>query len=514
MQTAPAEIFSENESLQNENASLRALLEQKTSLCAYYEEDIARLTSNLAKLQRQQFGVKSERWESEEQVLLFNEVEESAAAPATPHDTAVEVKPFTRKRGKRKPLSKDLPREVVVLDILEAEKIADDGTTLMCIGREVSEKLVFEPAKTKVIETHRLKYAHRDWEEAGVKIAALPASIIPKSIVTPSLLAQIVTAKYADALPLYRQEQIFNRLDIELPRSTMARWVVQAAKVCQPLWNVLEEKLLCSSYVSCDETPVQVLKEKDRRAQSKSWMWVRTTPSAPQKIILFDYDPHRSAEVAKKLWADYEGYFQCDGYQAYNGVERENTKLTRLGCAMHARRKFFDAQDAASKGKALANEGLLFFQKLYAIEDEAKPLTWDERFALRGERAAPLWEEIKLWATTQTLKVPPKSKVGQAFAYLLSEYQRLTAYLAHGMLEIDNGFAERAIKYFAIGRKNWLFADSEHGAHASSLFYSFVVTARTNGVNPYDALNKIFDEIPRASSIEDYERIAQYLLVP
>ena len=241
----------EIETAEQQLINLRAALVEKQSLCEFYQQDVARLHDIIAKLKRMHFGPRAERWESDEQILLFNEVESEARSPKTPEDDSVKVNPFVRKRGKRKPLSKDLPREVVVIDLAADEKVASDGSTLACIGREVSEKLVYEPAKTKVIETHRLKYAHKDWEEEGVKIAPLPPSILPKSIATSSLLAQIVTAKFADGLPLYRQEQIFNRLDIALPRSTMARWIVQAAEKCQAIWNVLEERLFAS--------PVRVL---------------------------------------------------------------------------------------------------------------------------------------------------------------------------------------------------------------------------------------------------------------
>ena len=161
------------------------------------------------------------------------------------------------------------------------------------------------------------------------------------------MLSHIVTAKYADGLPLYRQEEQFARLGVDIPRSTMARWIVQASERCEGIWNALEERLLCEPYVSCDETPVQVLKEKGRAAESKSWMWVRATPGAKKRIVLFDYDPSRSGETAKKLFSGYRGYFQVDGYAAYNALET-NPKLVRIGCNMHGRRKFFDASDGAT----------------------------------------------------------------------------------------------------------------------------------------------------------------------
>jgi hypothetical protein len=346
-----------------------------------------------------------------------------------------------------------------------------------------------------------------------VKVAPAVPSIIPKGIATASLLAHIVTAKFVDGLPLYRQENQFERLGINIPRSTMGRWIVKAAATCQGIWNALEERLLSSFYTSCDETTVQVLKEKDRAAELKSWMWVRATPADEKKVVLFDYDPSRGGDVVKRLLSAYEGYLQVDGYCAYNSFFKENTFATRLGCNMHSRRKYFDAAEAgAKKGQSLAEEGLRFYKALYAIEERAKGLFPHERFWLRKAEALPIWETMKAWAERHQGSVPPKSKVGQAFHYFISEYEYLRSYLYDGRLEMDNGFAERAITNFAVGRKNWLFSDTVAGAQASALFYSFVVTAKINGVDPYRALLRIFDEVPTASTADDYEHLAGILL--
>jgi len=198
-------------------------------------------------------------------------------------------------------------------------------------------------------------------------MAPLPPSILPKSIATSSLIAHIITNKYADGLPLYRQEEIFARQGIEIPRNTMARWIVQTSQACVGVWNALEERLLASPYVSCDETRTQVLKEDGKAAKSQSWMWVRATPSDKQKIVFFDYDQSRSQKVAKKLFTDYEGYLQVDGYGAYNALEK-NKRIIRVGCNMHGRRRFFDAAEGSVKGQGLANEGLRFYKMIYDIE--------------------------------------------------------------------------------------------------------------------------------------------------
>lgn len=507
-------LFNEQIALQIENEGLKKLIAKKEEKLAEYESETDRLLEMIRELKRQRFGPRKERWESEEQACLFNEaeIESKKSEAGDESEEIIEVKGHTRKRGKRRPLPKELPREVVVLDLPEQEKFSEDGTPLRVVGKEVSEKLFYEPAQIKVIEYHRLRYGV-DGGDTG-KIAAPVPSLIPKGIATPSLLSQIVTSKYVDGLPLYRQEKIFERLNIDLSRCTMGRWVIQAAEACQPVWNILEERLMLSPYVSCDETWTQVLKEKGRRAENQSWMWVRATPSALQKIVLFDYDPHRSGEVAKRLFAEYKGTLQVDGYSAYNILEKQED-LTRIGCNMHGRRKFYTAwKTGAKNGQSLSAEALRFYKKLYALEEKAreKNLTFSERHSLRQKESLPLWAEFKTWAEKNNSKVPPKSKLGEALHYFIGEYEYLIGYLKDGSFEMDNGFVERAIKYFAIGRNNWLFSDTEDGAKASSLLYSLAVTAYLNGVNPYQAFKVLFTELPKSKILEDYERLADFIL--
>ena len=452
------------ENLRNEIESLKAQLSKHKDREAHYDSEIEILKDIIISFKRRAFAPKKERWESQEQLVLqFNEAEvEANKQEAEDNSPEVEVSSFTRKRGKRKVLPEHLPREIVTIELPENERFTDDGQPLKVIGKEVSEKLFYEPSKMKVIQYHRLRYGVDSGDP--VKTAPPVPSIIPKGIVTPSLLAHIVTQKYADGLPLYRQEEIWSRQHVDMSRSSMGRWIVQSAQACVPVWNVLEDWLLMENYVSCDETHTQVLKEKGRSAESKSWMWVRATPGRKNPIVLFDYDPHRSGEVAKRLFADYRGYLQTDGYGAYNPVEKQDGVI-RIGCNMHGRRGFFEANEGAREGRGLAAEGLKYYQLLYAIEEKAKTkgLSVIERHDLRKTEAAPILDEMKAWAIKGADQVPPKSKIGQAFGYFLNEYERLRGYLLDGSIEIDNGFAERAIRKFAIGRNNWLFSDTEAG---------------------------------------------------
>lgn len=243
---------------------------------------------------------------------------------------------------------------------------------------------------------------------------------------------------------------------------------------------------------------------------------MRSNPSSERKIILYNYDPHRTKEVAKNLFSDFEGTLQVDGFASYDCLE-ERPKLIRLGCNMHGRRKFFEAKTCGSqKGHSLAEQALKYYAQIYKVEALAreKELNFDQRYELRQRSAVPIWDEFKNWAEQKARGTPLKSKIGQAFGYFLREYEYLTGYLRDGKYEPDNGYVERAIKYFAMGRKAWLFAGSETGAEASELFYSIIITARLNGVNPYRLLVRLFKEIPLCQSLEDYERIAEFIVNP
>lgn len=506
-------FFSEEEDfanqLQSAQAKALALSEENKDLRLTVEW----LTEQLNSLKRGQYGSKSERWETEEQMLLFNEAELESRNPDQDKDDddEIEVKGHKKKRGHRRPLPENLPREVVKVELPEAEQKAEDGSQLKVIGWEISEKLKYEPAKVSVIEYHRAKYGVDSGDY--IKTAPPVPSIIPKGIATPELLAAIIVGKYADGLPLYRMEAMFGRHDIDLSRGTMARWVMQTANALKPVWNVLADRLLESFYVACDETNVQVLKENGRKAETKSWMWVRSTPGDEKKIILFDYSVSRGSDVAKELFADYKGFLQSDGLASYNCLESED--VIRLGCNMHGRRRFESAaKDGAQSGKDLASVGMINYQKIYDLEEELKGKPPDEKKRVRDEIARPIFEEMKSWAEKHRKKVPDKSKIGQAFKYFIDEYEYLIGYLKDGRLNPDNGFTERAIRKFAIGRNNWMFSETTDGADASALLYSVVVSAKVNGVNPYRALVKILTEIPMAKTIEDYERLADLILTP
>lgn len=499
--TPVLDILSENNDLKKENTFLKNQIEF--------------LTEQNRALKRDRFGAKKEAYETPEQGILgktFNEAEEEVLKEQK-EAGLVNVEAHTKRaRGHRKALPERLTRIVEVIELPELERKDAQGNALVEIGREVSEKLKFEPAKISVITIERVKYGYKDGE--CVKTTPHAPDLFPRSIATPELVASVIVSKYADGLPLYRQEDAFKRLDIEISRQTLARWLVGVGKHFIPVWNCLKDDALDSGYVQADETVLQVLKEKGRRAESKSWMWAIGVPRAIRQIVLFEYDPHRTQAVARRLLSEAQGYVQTDGLGSYKILEHQ-PGVTRIGCNMHGRRRFERAFKTGShKTRPLSEKGLQYYRKLYKIEAKIKALTPDQKQKIRQQEAVPLWASFKEWVQSIQEKVPPKSDLGGAIHYFLSEYDLLTGYLKDSRLEMDNGFIERAIRKFAIGRNNWLFSDTEAGAESSAVLYSLVVTAKINGVNPYKALLQGIKWLATAKTIEDYQKITELFLEP
>lgn len=470
------------------------------------EIDILKEALRLARAQR--FAAHSEKLPST-QSELFNEVEVLAAKEIVEEQDSIEVPAHIRKRGKRLPLPDHLPREEVVIDLSDAEKIcAKDGATLEEIGSEVSEQLDIIPTQIKVIRTIRKKYICPCCEDgANIKTAPLPESILPKSNATAGLLAYIATSKYVDALPMYRLEQIFKRYGVDIPRNTMCRWMVELTDKLTPLYNLMEEDLLGSDYVCCDETRVQVLKEDGKDAQDLSYMWVRTRHGPnTNPIVLFDYDPTREKEVPNRLLAEFKGYLQADGYAAYDNI-CSSPDVTRVGCMAHVRRKFFDVFKATKEKSKAAQHVLQLIKNLYKIEKEIEDKTRDERKQTRLEKSEPVLTEIKTWLDANQNKYPPKGLMGKAITYATNQWQYVINYLKDGRIDIDNNFTENRIRPFAIGRKNWLFSDTVAGAKASAMIYSILQTARGNGLEPYAYMRQLLTELPKCQSLEQIEKL-------
>ena len=476
------------------------------------------LQEHLNLLLAKRFGPSSEKL-SADQLRLFNEAERDAeeAHAQTP---PILVAAHPRARPVRKPLPVALPRIEVIHDLSEAEKLcAEDGQVLVAIGEEVSEQIDIVPAQVRVIRHVRKKYACPQCAQ-GVKIATLPPQPIPKSLASPGLLAHVAVAKYQDALPLYRQERILERIGVELPRATLASWMMRLGQLIQPLMNLMREAVLAYDIVQMDETTVQVLNEPGKTAHSQSYLWVQRGGPPEHPLILYEYDPSRSQEVPKRLLDGYHGYLQIDGYEGYNAVCLQ-PGIKALGCWAHARRKFDEAlkaQGQAPKDKPAktgrAHQGLTYIQQLYRIEGEVKGNPAEVRYHVRQQKAKPLLDEIRLWLDAALPEIPPTSATGKALYYLHHQWQRLVRYLEDGRLSIDNNRIENAIRPFVLGRKNWLFCDTVRGAKASANLYSLIETAKANGLEPYHYLRHIFTELPKASTVEQIEKLLPHKIKP
>jgi hypothetical protein len=361
----------------------------------------------------------------------------------------------------------------------------------------------------------RPKYACPDCK-TGVHIAPLPPQPIPKSVATPSLLAYVAVSKYADALPLYRQEKMLERIGVDLSRATLASWMIRAGELVQPLVNLIREELLDSGFVQCDESRFQVLKEPGKTAESLSYIWVQRAVVEDHPLVLYEYDPSRSAEVPKRLFEGYAGLLQTDGYGGYDALGRE-PGVVHLGCWAHARRKFTDALKGQGKSRkkgakrsakqSKAEAGLRFIQKLYAIERGARELSVPERLEVRQQRSLPVVRELRTWLDQALGSIVPRSLTGKALTYLDGQWEKLVRVFDYGQVPIDTNAVENAIRPFAVGRKNWLFADTVAGAQASANLFSLIETAKANGLEPWGYLQKIFAEIPAAKSLEDIEAL-------
>lgn len=495
--------------LPDDPALLKQLLEQMLIERELNKGRIVHLEEENALLRQRLFGRKSEQTTdlATPQLALFNEaesidegVEEEVVAPA-------------KRRGKRKPLPADLPRIEVIHELPEHELTCACGCRKHAIGEEVSEQLEIVPMQIRVIKHVRKVYGCRDCETAPVT-ADKPAQLIEKSMASPSVLAMLLTTKYVDGLPLHRFEKVLGRHGIDIPRQTLARWVIQCGEHFQPLLNLMRDSLLASRVIHCDETRVQVLKEPDREPSSQFWMWVQTGGPPDKPVILFDYSTSRSQEVPTRLLDGYCGYLMTDDYAGYNALGAQDG-VERLGCWAHARRKFVEAQKVQPKGKTgRADIALKLISKLYGIETAFKESSDEGRKNGRQDLSLKVMSELKAWMEKTLPYMTTQNALGKAVTYLANNWSKLERYVEQGYLPIDNNTAERAIRPFVIGRKNWLFSDTPKGATASAQLYSLVETAKANGQEPYAWLRHALERLPQASSVEDYEALLPWNCKP
>ena len=488
----------EKSALPNDLASLKEMI-------IFLQDEVERLKELNKLLLAHRFGRKSEKINPGQLDLqLFDEP--SIADSEVDLEAADEELSITYKRKKsgRPPLPKNLPRETITYDLSEEEKVCLCGHALHYIKSEKSEQIDYVPAKIKIIEHVRPKYGCRACE-GGVKIAPMPKLPLPKSIAAPGFLANLLVSKYQDHLPLYRQEQIWKRIGLDIPRATMSYMTLKASKLLSPLVDLLRDDIIKSDYAKADETPVTVLERDGKRGSFGGYMWVFTSGLADKRAVVFKYHSSREGKVAEDFLDDFKGYLQTDGYSGYLKF-RTSANITSLGCMQHCRRKFIEIIKISGKNKSgAAYIAVKYIQKLYLLESKAKEekLSFDEISRMRLEKSTPIINEFHTWLLSIQPKVPPRSKLGEAIYYALNQWSTLVVYLSDGRLDIDNNSTERMIKPFALGRKNWLFSGNENGAKASAIIYSLLETAKANDLEPYSYFRYILTHLPYAQTDEE-----------
>jgi transposase len=462
-----------------------------------------------------QYGASSERSDVD-QISLFNEVEVTADL-TVPEPTLTEVKTHYRKRTRltTDKLPEDLPVEVIEHELPEADRICQDCSgELHAMGREPREELKIIPAKAVIVRHVRHVYACRNCENTSDHVpivkADMPESVIKGGFASPDTIAHIAAQKFMMASPLYRQEQEWKQNGIFLSRQTMSNWLIKASDDwLEPIYRAMKHRLCEHEVLHGDETVLQVLKEPGKTAQSKSYMWLfRTSGEAKHQIVLYEYQPDRKHTHPEKFLKDFSGYLHTDGY---NGYHKLPENITVVGCWAHLRRKLFDALKTLPKDKqsgSNAAKGVDYCDKLFHFEKQFASLTPENRRKERERLSEHLMDEFFNWM--EHLNALPNTLLGKAAHYAKSQRKYLERYLLDGRLEISNNRAERSIKPFVIGRKNWLFSNTPSGARASAIYYSLIVTARENGLNPFEYLTWIFANAPNlgkpgyATTVEDF----------
>lgn len=483
----------------------------------------AMLSDRLTLAQRKRFGSSSEKYaDGYTQLELFNEAEQ-AADPDMPEPEMEEIHPSSYKRKKQsgkkeEDLSAFETTEVIEHKLEGSDMLCPDcGTKYKVVTKETVKYLKFIPARFEVVE--EVTYVYSCPKCGTMKRPEKRPSLLKGSVATPSLVAGIMNAKYVNGMPLARQEREFARYDLNLSTKTMANWIIQCAdRYLQPLYELMKEKFLQSKYVHGDETRVQVIDEPEQKGSTQNWMWVYLTDeySGSPRMVLFQYERTRAGYHPVNFLGDqFHGYFTCDGYQVYHS---QPEGITVTGCMAHARRRFDEALTILKRDftkeqlkETTAYEALSRIGMLYKIEELIRDKTPEERYNERQKQAKPLLEAFFEWLHTLEDAVDRSSKIGEAVLCTLNQEVYLKRYLKDGHLSIDNTAAERSIKNFAIGRRNWLFSKSIRGAEASAAVYSITETALLNGLKPYNYLTYVLERMKDLGPFPPKEKLQKIL---
>jgi transposase len=500
-------------------AELRKLLIEKDNEIVRLKQQVEWLTQQFRLMQSRQFGSSSEKTglvDNAEQISLFNEAEVTVDPEAL--EPELEQISYARKKqkGKREADFSGLPTEQVIHELPESECVCPDcGGEMHACGHEVFRReLTCVPAQYKVTEHVQTAYSCRHCERTSnhvpMKKSAVPVAMIPGSgMASPSLLAQILNNKYTLALPLYRQEQEFRRIGVNLSRQTMSNWAIIAhERWFAELFKLLHAELLKNTILHADETTLQVLREEGRKATQKSYVWLYgTSGDTKRSVVLYDYQPSRAGECASSFLDGFTGKLHTDGYDAYHC--KLPPEITVIGCWAHMRRKFTDALKCLPPGirnKSPAKTGLDYCTQLFGLEADytKQGLDFEDRYLTRIKKSKPIADAFFAWAKTEYDRNPtPKTTYGAALTYAVNQKGWLMNVFLDGRLELSNNRAERSVRPFAVGRKNWLFCNTPRGADASAAVYSIIETAKANGLKPFEYLKFLLERLPYGTSAED-----------
>lgn len=461
--------------IERENLNLKVLAEK--------------LSFEMALIKRHHFGKASEKLHSLQISLLGDIVEadiagiEADIAHIEPAESAK-----AKQQPKRAALPQELPRTIITHE--PDNKQCRCGCQLKRIGEDVSEKLDYTPG-TFTVERHvRGKWACPDCET--IQQAPVPAQVIDKGLPTSGLLAHVLIAKYADHLPLYRQEQIFARAGFTIARSTLADWVGRCGVALQPLIDAMQADLLHHNVLHADESPVPMLSPgKKTTHQAYIWAYANTVQS-DKPCVIYHFSPSRAGEHARAFLNGWQGQLVCDDFSGYKASFKQG--VTEIGCMAHARRKFHELH-VADKSQ-IAEVALNWIAQLYALESQARGLDDDERRRIRQAQAIPILDELHRWLLDQRQKVPKKSATMKAIDYSVNRWEALTRYCGDGAVPIDNNRVENLIRPWALGRKNWLFAGSLRSGQRAAAIMSLIQTAKLNGHEPHAYLKDVLDRLP------------------
>jgi len=510
-----ADLQTETDDLKRKTADLQAETDDLKKKTADLQEDLSAAEANLKlteeKLRRalkRLFGSSSEHVARdgdmyEQLSFVFNEAELISDTEPLPEET-VEVKGHKRKRIKSGSIEDIIPDDAPV-EIIEYRPdsitCAECGSEMEEIGKEIRRTLVLVRKHYKVREERFYKYACKVCNDTGTETPVAepdrPPALLPGSYASPEAVANIMYEKFVMYSPLYRQEQDWQRAGLKLSRQTMSHWLITCAEqYFRPVYEELRLKLLEAELIHADETPLQVLHEPDRRAKSKSYMWLYMTGRyAKEQIVLYNYNESRSGSVPKAFLAGYSGYLQTDGYSGYNIL----SSAKRIGCLAHARRYFTDALNGMKEHErkgSVAEEGFDRIEKILLEEKKLVDLTPEYRLKQRLSVIKPLMDDLFAWVNTVQIL---KGRARDGITYLRNQRSTFTPYFADGRIELTNNRAERSIKPFVMGRKNFLFCNTPRGAKASEVIYSLIETARSNALDPYEYLLYVLKTAPNFS---------------